>query len=87
MGTQAPEVTPPGVYPIRQTVTDDLARNRLTVFFRIILAIPHLVWLSLWTIAGVVVWFINWIWTLIAGRSPDWAHNFFAALARYSVHV
>jgi len=87
MSTQESTVTPPGVYPIRQNVTDDLARNRVTVFFRLILAIPHLVWLSLWTVAGVVVWPIDWIWTLVAGRSPDWAHNFFVALSRYTVHV
>ena len=29
-------------------------RNRLTVFFRLILAIPHIIWLFLWTIAVVL---------------------------------
>jgi hypothetical protein len=87
MSTDGTAVTPPGVYPIRQGVTDDLARNRLTAFFRLILAIPHLVWVALWSVAGVVIWPIVWIWTLIAGRSPDWAHGFFAALSRYTVHV
>lgn len=78
---------PPATYPIRMVVTDDLARSRATVFFRLILAIPHFVWLMLWSIAYVVVWIIDWIWTLIAGISPTWAHNFVAAYQRYTVHV
>ena len=86
MSTQE-SATRPGAYPIRQIVSDDLVRNRLTVFFRLFLAIPHLIWLSLWTLAGTVIWLVDWIWTLIAGQSPDWAHNFFAALSRYTVHV
>jgi len=74
-------------YPIRTAVTDDLARNRATVFFRLILAIPHLVWLWLWGLAAGVLWLVNWIWTLIAGRSPDWAHSFYTSFLRYTVHA
>lgn len=74
-------------YPVRQIVTDDLVRSRPTVFFRLILAIPHFIWLALWSVAFAVVWVINWIWTLIAGQSPQWAHDFTAAYARYSLHV
>jgi hypothetical protein len=74
-------------YPIRLVVTDDLARSRATVFFRLILAIPHLIWLTLWGIAAGILWFVNWIWTLVAGRSPEWAHSFFTAFTRYTVHT
>jgi hypothetical protein len=74
-------------HPIRIVVTDDLRRSRLTVFFRLLLAIPHIVWLLLWTIAIVVVVLVNWIVTLIAGRSPTALHNFTAAYIRYSIHV
>ena len=74
-------------YPIRQVVTDDLVRNRLTVAFRLILVIPHLIWLGLWAIAAIVLWPIVWVWTLIAGQSPEWAHSFFTSLARYNQHV
>jgi len=50
-------------HPIRLVVTDDLQRNRLTVFFRLILAIPHLIWVTVWgivaalaaTLAGLVL--------------------------------
>ena len=39
--------TTPALHPIRVLVNDDLQRNRLTVFFRLILAIPGLLWASL----------------------------------------
>jgi hypothetical protein len=78
---------PAGTYPIRLAVTDDLARNRLTVFFRVILVIPHAIWLALWGIASVVIWPIAWIWTIAAGRCPDWAHTFFAGLSKLNVHM
>ena len=41
-------------HPVGLVVTDDLHRSRLTVFFRLILAIPHIVWFVLWSI-GVVL--------------------------------
>ncbi len=73
--------------PIRLEVEDDLRRSRLTVFFRLLLAIPHLVWLYLW---GVVTFFAivaNWFATLLAGRSPDALHRFLGAYLRYHTHV
>ena len=43
---QAGTMTERAHHPIRLVVTDDLQRNRLTSFFRLIVAIPHLVWLA-----------------------------------------
>jgi len=34
-------------HPVRLTVEDDYVRSRLTVFFRLLLAIPHLIWFFL----------------------------------------
>jgi uncharacterized protein DUF4389 len=73
--------------PIRLTISDDLSRSRLTVFFRLLLAIPHFVWLTLWGIAVLVVAILNWFATLFTGRSPEPFHRFLAAYTRYSVHV
>src|SRR5918911_1631194 len=33
-------------HPVRLHADDNLERSRLTVFFRILLAIPHLIWLE-----------------------------------------
>ena len=74
-------------HPIRLIVTDDLKRSRLTVFFRWILAIPHLVWWYLWSIVALLAWIANWFATLFGGRSPDGLHNFLASYDRYSTHV
>ena len=78
-------VPPP--HPISLRVDDDLRRSRVTVFFRLFLAIPHLVWLYLWGIAVEVAIIINWFATLILGRSPGWLHRFLGAYVRYQTHV
>ena len=74
-------------HPIQLSVDDDLVRNRLTVFLRLILAIPHLVWATLWTIAAVLAAIVNWFATLVAGRPPQALHRFLSAYVRYSVHL
>ncbi len=73
--------------PVQLIVSDDLQRSRLTVFFRLLLAIPHLIWLGLWGILASVAVIVNWFATLIAGRSPDGLHDFLAAYIRYAIHV
>lgn len=83
-----PEAGPrPPPHPVRLTVADDLARTRLTVFFRLILAIPHLVWLALWTIAAFCAAIANWFATLFGGTSPDALHRFLGAYLRYEMQV
>jgi hypothetical protein len=74
-------------HPIRLALSDDLERTRLTVFFRLILVIPHLIWLSLW---GIVVFFAviaSWFATLFAGQTPLGLHDFIAQYIRYSTQV
>ena len=39
-------------HPVSMTVTDELRRSRLLTFFRLPIAIPHLVWLLLWAIVA-----------------------------------
>ncbi|MGA9284096.1 MAG: DUF4389 domain-containing protein [Solirubrobacteraceae bacterium] len=73
--------------PVHLIVGDDLERSRASVFFRLILAIPHLIWLSLWGIAAALAVIANWFATLFAGQSPDALHNFLAAYVRYAIHV
>jgi hypothetical protein len=75
------------VQPIRLIVNDDLHRSRLTVFFRLLLAIPHIVLLVLWTVVVFLVAIVNWFATLITGRSPDSLHAFQARFLRYGTQV
>jgi hypothetical protein len=74
-------------HPIRLVVTDDLRRSRLTVFFRLLLAIPHFIWLVLWGIANTVVLLLSWFAALFTGRVPDGLHDFMAHYLRYQTHV
>jgi Domain of unknown function (DUF4389) len=73
--------------PIRLQADEELHRTRLTVFFRLLLAIPHLIWLYLWGILAFLAAIVNWFATLFAGRSPEGLHRFLAAFVRYSLHV
>lgn len=78
----------PAERPIRLILRDDdLRRSRLTLFFRLLLALPHLVWLLLWGIAVNVVVFILWLAILIEGRAPAILHDFVAGYLRYATHV
>ena len=77
----------PAQHPIRLVVNDDLQRNQLTVFFRLILAIPLFLWATLWGVIAVLAWVVNWFATLFMGRSPDGLHDFLATYLRYLTHV
>jgi hypothetical protein len=74
-------------HPIRLVVNDDLQRNRLTVFFRLILAIPLLLWGLLWWAIATLALIVNWFATLFMGRSPEGLHNFLASFLRFSTHA
>jgi len=74
-------------HPIRLVVTDDLQRDRLTVFFRIILAIPHLILVALWALVAVLAAIVNWVAVLISAKSPDVLHRFIAKFLRYQTQV
>jgi len=88
-GPIPPEPEPPRGpdHPIRLVVTDDRRRSRLTVFFRLLLAIPHLIWYFLWSIATVVVVVIGWFIALFTGRMPEGLHGFVARYVRYGTHL
>lgn len=68
-------------------MSDDLRRNRLTVFFRLLLAIPHFIWVTLWSIAAIVVAVLQWIVTFISGTPAPGLHGFLCRFARYTVHL
>lgn len=73
-------------HPIRLVVTDDLRRSRLTIFLRLLLAVPLFVWLVLWTIAAVVAAAAGWLAALALGRLPAGLHGFLAAYTRFVTH-
>jgi hypothetical protein len=74
-------------HPVHITVSNDLKRSRLTVFFRGLLSFPHLIWLALWGVAAVIVRLLTWIVGSFKGELPAGMHNFLAGYARYSTFV
>lgn len=74
-------------HPIGLVVDDDLRRNRLTVFFRLLLAIPQLIVVALWGYVAAIVVVIAWLAALVLGRVPDGLHGFIARYLRASTHV
>ncbi len=82
-----PLPAPPPPRPVALTADEDLGRSRLTVFFRFLLAIPHFIWLILWSIPVVIVLIVGWIAGIILGRFPDPFHRFVGAYLRYTIHL
>jgi uncharacterized protein DUF4389 len=73
--------------PVRLRIDDDLGRSRLTALFRLLLALPHLVWLFGWSLAAQFAAFANWLAVVISGETPPVFHGFLAAYVRYATHV
>jgi hypothetical protein len=74
-------------HPVSVSVDDDLRRSRLLVFFRLLLAIPHLIWLVLWSLVAIVVAVLTWVWALATGTPPRPFHRFLSRYVRYANHV
>ncbi len=79
-----PELPP---HPVAIHARDDLGRPRLLVAFRLLLAIPHLVWLTLWAVLAALAAVVAWLLALVLGRVPRFLHRFLAAFVRTSTHV
>jgi hypothetical protein len=73
--------------PVRLEVSDELRRSRMTVFFRLPLTFPHLIWLSVWGVLALAAAIVNWVATLIAGVSPSSLQRFLSAYVRYQLQV
>jgi len=58
-------------------------RHRLTVLLRMIVAIPWLIFASLWAIAVYVAVIIAWFALVFTGRYPEGLYNFNASFLRF----
>ena len=74
-------------HPVRMRDTQELGRHRLIVFFRLVLATPHFVWVTLWGIVAVLCAFLGWLAGIAIGRLPRPFHRFLARYVRYTAHV
>jgi hypothetical protein len=71
-------------YPVVYQQTPELERNRLTVFFRYFMCIPHAIVSFFFGIGAFVVVFLAWFAILFTGRYPVGMYNFVAGYVRFT---
>jgi small-conductance mechanosensitive channel len=74
-------------YPVVYQQKPPVDRNRLTVFFRLIMLIPQWIWICFYGLGALVVVFCAWFAILVTGRYPEGMYNFVAGFLRYSTRV
>ena len=87
--TYEPEESDPGDYP-RVAVDVDTSlsdRNRLTVFFRYFMVIPHVIVLYFVGIAAGVIIMIAWFAVIFTGKWPDGMRDFVIGYLRWTTRV
>jgi len=75
------------LYPVTYEADYLRERNRLTTFFRLIVAIPWLIVAYIYVIAQMVVVFIAWFAILFVGRFPEGMYNFVGGILRFTQRV
>lgn len=77
-----------GEYPVELSLTPpDGPRDRLSVAFRLILAIPHLIAVWVLGIAWICTTFVAWAAILLTGRYPAGLYEFGLGVLRWSLRV
>ena len=80
-GAPATEQSTPA--PVLVAFADSAPQSRLTVAFRIFMAIPQLIVLWLLGIAAIVITIIGWFGALFTGRLPVFAADFLTGYLRW----
>jgi Domain of unknown function (DUF4389) len=70
-------------YPVTFEMDYVQQRDRLTVFFRWILAIPHFIFALVYAIGFEIVWVIAWFALLFTARWPSGLYEFMSGFLRY----
>lgn len=74
-------------YPVQLEVDPAAPQNRLLVFLRPILTIPHWIVIAILGIAALVVWLLASFSIVIAGRYPEPLLRFSTGYARWATRV
>lgn len=69
-------------YPVTFEVDYVERRSRLTTFFRIVLAIPALIWIYIYGIVVFLAVIVAWVVIIITGRYPEPLYGFVAGGVR-----
>jgi hypothetical protein len=74
-------------YPVKFEADYVERRDRLTTFFRLILAIPLAIWLYIYAIAATIAIVIAWLAIVLTARYPQGLYDFVASYTRYLARV
>jgi hypothetical protein len=74
-------------YPVTFEADYVESRNRLTTFFRLILAIPLAIWAALYGIVAYLAVLVAWFAIIITGRYPEGLYDFVADFTRFYTRV
>jgi hypothetical protein len=74
-------------YPVTFEADFVESRNRLTTFFRLILAIPLAIWAALYGIVAYLAIVVAWFAIVITGRYPEGLYDFVADFTRFYTRV
>jgi hypothetical protein len=75
------------MYPVSFAADYVEGRSRLTTFFRLILAIPHMILLYVWGIVTYIVLVIAWFAIVFTARYPAPLYGFVSRFVRYATQV
>jgi hypothetical protein len=75
------------MHPVQFDLDYEIDRNRLTTFFRLIVAIPWIVWLYLYGIVAFVAAVIAWFAMLFTKRYPESLYDFIGGYVKLSTQV
>ena len=74
-------------YPVSYVADYVEPRNRLTAFFRMILAIPIFIWVALYGIVAEIAVLIAWFAVVVTGRFPEGLYRFIAGFVEVEVQA
>ena len=74
-------------YPVSYVADYVEPRNRLTAFFRLILAIPIFIWVALYGIVAQIAVIAAWFVLVITGRFPEGLYRFIAGFVEVEVQA
>ena len=74
-------------YPVTFEADYVESRNRLTTFFRLILAIPLVIWLVLYGIVAELAIVVAWFAIVITGEYPRGLYDFVAGFTRFATRT
>lgn len=74
-------------YPVKVLIAPTAPQSRLTVFFRILMVIPHAIVLNFLQIAQLVVTVLAWFSIVIVGKYPSGMYGFSTGMLRWTARV